>query len=64
MISLEGQISNIVIYDITGKLVLEHNMGNKTSVDIETVSFDNGVYMVALRINGIIEDSKTLIIQK
>ena len=49
---------------MTRKLLLEHTIGDNNFVEFNTSQFGNGIYLVALKNNGIIRNSKRIVIQK
>lgn len=54
--------SEVVVFDLTGKLIYQTNTTEQTLV-YDTRTLDSGIYIVALKSNGEIVDSKKLVIQ-
>ena len=57
--------ATIVIYDARGKKLSEHILTNTTanSINIPTFDLSNGIYIVALMVDGAIIDKQKLVIQ-
>jgi len=61
----EGQIAQVEIFDLSGKLILTQNLAPQMEVySITTTSLQAGVYILRLVIDGEATENKRLVIVK
>ncbi|MCD8519254.1 MAG: T9SS type A sorting domain-containing protein [Flavobacterium sp.] len=63
--TLNKDITSLVMYDVTGKLVMDKgNIGKANSYEFSTASLSDGVYIVTAKTRDNLEMSKKVIVSR